>query len=119
MLLVDTSVWVDHLRNENNKLQYDLLQNKVLTHPHIIGEISLGSLKNRRLVLSLLKELPFAAVAQDSEVQEMIERQKLYGKVIGYVDAHLLAATLITPGTQLWTKDKRLHEMALELDVAI
>ena len=93
-----------------------LLENgRVLAHPFVIGEIALGSLRQRSVVLTSLRDLPQATLANDNEVLLFIEREKLFGAGIGYVDAHLLAATKLTPGTLLWTRDRRLREASARL----
>ena len=97
-LLVDTSVWVDHLRKDDTLLAEALAEHRVAMHPHILGEIALGSLKNRRTLLSLLENLPQVPTATDREVQTLIERRRLFGRGIGYVDAHLLASASLAPG---------------------
>jgi predicted nucleic acid-binding protein len=109
MILVDTSVWVDHFRNGNERLTRLLLDQKVLTHPMIIGELACGTLRNRTEILQLLGNLPQAVQASHTEVLHMIDERKLMGKGIGYVDAHLLASVLLTPGSQLWTLDRKLQ----------
>ena len=108
MILVDTSVWIDHLRARDKTLVELLLAKQVLGHPFIIGEIALGHLPERRQVLNSLRDLPQAVVASQDEVLDLIEREHLFGFGIGYVDAHLLAATRLTEGASLWTRDKRL-----------
>lgn len=116
-LLVDTSVWVDHLRKDDPLLAKALVDHRVTMHSHILGEIALGSLKNRRTVLSLLENLPQAPTATYREVQTLIERRRLFGRGIGYVDAHLLAAASLAPGLAIWTRDKRLMGVAGDLDL--
>ena len=118
MILVDNSVWVDHLRHGDPLLAQRLARRQVVTHPFVIGEIALGSLRQRDAVLSTLRGLPAATVANDDEVQGFVERQPLYGLGIGYVHAHLLAAVRLTPGMRLWTRDRRLHEIAARLGLA-
>ena len=118
MILVDTSVWVDHLRSGDGQLAELLERGAVLGHPFVIGEIACGSLSDRGAILALLQHLPMAAVAEPDEVLAYISRHKLHGKGIGYVDAHLLASTALTGGTKLWTRDRRLHAMARELGCA-
>jgi predicted nucleic acid-binding protein len=108
VILVDTSVWIDHLRTSDKTLVELLLAKQVLGHPFIIGEIALGHQPERRQVLSSLRDLPQAIVASQDEVLNLIERERLFGFGIGYVDAHLLAATRLTEGASLWTRDKRL-----------
>ena len=115
MLLVDTSVWIDHLRIGDDALVSALKHDVVVIHPHVIGELALGNLKDRFAVLALLRSLPQAVVATDDEVQTMIEELALYGRGVGYTDAHLLAATRLTAETQLWTRDKRLKAVAGDL----
>ncbi len=117
MLLVDTSVWIDHFRKGDNALAEALENDAVIMHPHVLGELALGNLKDRSAVLSLLRNLPEAVVATDDEVQNIIEEQSLCGCGIGYTDAHLLAATRLTPETRLWTRDKRLSAVAIDLQL--
>lgn len=119
MILVDTTVWVDHLRTGVNRLA-DLLEGGlVVTHPFVIGEIALGHVNPRDEILRLLANLPAAIVATDSEVLEFIDRHKLYGRGIGHIDTHLLAAVKLSAGAALWTRDKRLHGMAAEMGLAM
>lgn len=114
MVLVDTSVWVSHLRSGEFRLGTLLEEGKVVSHPFIIGELACGHLKNRREVLSLLKALPEAATATHDEVLRFIEDQRLMGLGLGYVDVHLLAAARLT-GVPLWTGDRRLRAIAAML----
>ena len=118
MILVDSSIWVDHLRHGNTLLSGHLEAGLVHTHPFIIGEIALGSLRERHRIISALQGLPAAVQASDHEVQLLIEREPLHGLGIGYVDAHLLAATRLMPGMRLWTRDRRLHEVASRMGLA-
>ncbi len=115
MILVDTSVWIDHLRHGDVELTRLLNTGQVLTHRFIIGELALGSLQNRNIVLSTLQNLPQVTVASDEEVLHFIESRALFGTGIGYIDAHLLAAVLLSPGTLLWTRDKRLFAESVRL----
>lgn len=108
MILVDTSIWIDHLRQRNERLSKLLNQGLVLAHPFVIGELALGSLQNRAVILGALQDLPQAPVATEGEVLRFIEQNALYGIGIGYIDAHLLAAVRLSPGATLWTRDKRL-----------
>lgn len=112
MILVDTSVWVDHLRRGDARLVELLESGAVLMHPFVIGEIACGSLADRQTVLDLLQDLPFAVVAEADEILRFIDSQRLHGHGIGYVDVHLLASVALTDGTALWTRDKRLHAVA-------
>jgi hypothetical protein len=118
MVLVDTSVWVDHLRKGNARLKDLLLANEVLTHPFIIGELACGNLKNRTEILHHLDTLPHIVQASHDEVMRLIETRKLYGQGIGLVDAHLLASTLLS-GCQLWTMDKRFEGIARSLYIGM
>lgn len=118
MILVDTSVWIDHLRGTDAPLSELLNEGRVCMHPHVLGEIALGSLKNRAVVLESMRDLPQAAVATDEEVFRFIEDHALFGLGIGYTDAHLLAATKLSPGTQLWTRDRRLSTVSARLGLA-
>ncbi|HHN65493.1 MAG TPA: PIN domain-containing protein [Nitrospirae bacterium] len=114
MILVDTSVWVNHLREGNSKLAELLEMGQVICHPFVIGELACGNLKNRKLILSLLSSLPSAVQAEHEEVLKFIEQHKLMGRGLGYVDIHLLASAMLT-GVPLWTFDKKLHKTACEL----
>jgi predicted nucleic acid-binding protein len=118
MILVDTSVWVAHLRANHEELAGLLNIGAVLAHPFIIGELALGQIRQREIVLTALAALPRAATATDAEVLHFIERHALFGRGIGYVDVHLLAAARLTAAASLWTNDKRLHSVADELGLA-
>jgi predicted nucleic acid-binding protein len=118
MILVDTSVWIDHLRKGNSRLISLLSNAAVLTHPFVIGELACGNLKNRRRILSLLGNLPTSKMAGDKEVLFFIERNDLMGRGIGYIDMHLLASASLSGGTGIWTNDRRLKEVAVQLGLA-
>ena len=118
MILVDTAVWVDHLRSGDEGLMALLNRTQVLMHPFVLGELACGNLRQRAEVLSLLKELPPAIVARDEEVLFYIGRHELMGRGIGYVDAHLMAAVALDGGARLWTRDKRLHRLACDQGMA-
>lgn len=118
MILVDTSVWADHIEREVAALESLLQSGQVLIHPFIIGELAVGNLRWRESVLRDLHLLPRAVVATDAETLLSIEQFRLYGAGIGYVDAHLLISARISPGASLWTFDRRLHDAALRLKVA-
>ncbi len=118
MILVDTSIWIDYLREGVPQLAGLLDHGSVLCHPWVIGELALGNLRNRDRVLSLLRGLPAADMATDDEVSGLIEQERLHGTGIGYVDTQLLAATLLTPGASLWSADQRLDRAAIRLGVA-
>jgi predicted nucleic acid-binding protein len=112
LILVDTSIWVDHLRRGDAGLAALLDEGRVLVHPFVIGEIACGTLSERTLTLDLLKNLQAAILAEHHEVLAFVEQHRLYGKGIGYVDAHLLASVALMPGALLWTRDRRLHATA-------
>ena len=118
MILVDTSVWVDHLRANNAALAALLEAGRVFIHPIVIGELALGALRQRETVLTALSHLRLAIVATDAEVLIFIDRHALFGRGVGYVDAHLLAAVRLTAGAALWTKDRKLHNVADALGLA-
>ncbi len=118
MILVDTSVWVDHLRRGDPGLVAVLERAAVVMHPFVVGEIACGSLKDRQSLLELLHDLPGAVIATDDEAMQFIERHRLYGKGIGYVDVHLLASVALTGGAQLWTRDQRLRQVAASMGFA-
>ena len=115
MILVDTSVWVDHLRAGNQTLGRLLDTGQVLAHSFVIGELALGHLRRRETLLTALADLPQAVVATDAEVLGFIDRHALFGRGVGYVDVHLLAAVRLTQGAALWTQDRRLHDIAAGL----
>ena len=118
MILVDTSVWIDHLRNGNKQLGYLLNGVEVLGHPFVTGELACGNMNNRSEVLELLAKLPTASVATPDETLFLIEQHQLMGSGIGYIDAHLLASVSLTAPAKIWTLDKRLSRVAIELGVA-
>jgi predicted nucleic acid-binding protein len=118
MILVDTSVWVDHLRKGAPVLAAALEQGGVLTHPFVLGELACGDLKNRGEVLQLLGELPGAPMATHAEALDFIERRALMGRGIGYIDVHLLASAVLAGSVRLWTRDKRLAAVAEDLKLA-
>jgi predicted nucleic acid-binding protein len=117
MILVDTSVWVDHLRRRHATLARYLERGEVVCHPFVIGEISLGSLRQRDEVLGLLRELPMASVASHDEVMALVEQRALAGQGIGWVDVHLIASALVD-GVRLWTLDRRLAAVARAVDAS-
>jgi predicted nucleic acid-binding protein len=117
MILVDTSVWIDHLRKADATMRRLLESGKVLSHPLVIGEIAMGSFGRRDTILRELGSLPIATVADHDEVLRFISHQRLFGLGIGYIDAHLLAAVQLTPLAALWTRDKRLVAVAESLDL--
>ena len=118
MILVDTSVWIEHLRAGSNRLRALLFDEQVLCHPFIVGELACGALQKRSDILGMLKALPEAHLVEHREVLSFLEARRLYGRGIGWVDAHLLASTLLTGGT-LWTLDKPLRRAAAALNVLV
>lgn len=112
MILVDTSVWVDHLRRGDAGLIDLLERSAVVMHPFVIGELACGNLRERELILELLQDLPAAVVASPDEVLTFIEHHSLHGRGIGYIDVHLLASVALTPGARLWTRDAKLRKTA-------
>ncbi|MDP1679927.1 MAG: type II toxin-antitoxin system VapC family toxin [Candidatus Nitrotoga sp.] len=115
---MDTSVWIDHLRQGDAELTELLNTGQVLAHRFVTGELALGSLQNRDRVLGALQDLPQAGVATDAEVMSFIAHHALFGIGIGYIDAHLLAAVRLLPGTLLWTRDKRLLAASARLELS-
>ncbi|MBA2666898.1 MAG: type II toxin-antitoxin system VapC family toxin [Chloroflexi bacterium] len=118
MILVDTSVWVRHLREGDARLAADLERAEVWMHPWVIGELACRRLADRAVVLGLLRALPMTPIATDHEVLTLIERRSLMGRGIGWVDVQLLASTLLA-GTRIWSLDRRLAAVAAELGVAV
>jgi predicted nucleic acid-binding protein len=117
MILVDTSIWIDHLRRGDERLARLLDRGEVAMHPFVVGELLLGNVKISRMIDDL-NALPKATVAADDEVLKFVAERKLPGSGIGYIDAHLLAATALTPETAIWTRDKRLLAVARSLFLA-
>ena len=118
MILIDASVWIDHLRSAESVILELVDARKVLCHPFVIGEVAMGRFHNRRVFLSDLGKLRAAEVADHNEVMELVERHSLSGRGIGYVDAHLLASAFLTSEAKLWTRDKRLKEAAKQMKLA-
>ncbi len=118
MILVDTSIWIDHLRSGDSALKTLLEAGRIWTHPFVIGELACGNLSQRETVLSLLEDLPHVKAATDEETLFFIKTNALMGRGIGYVDAHLLAAAALTGPIKLWTRDKRLRAVAESLGMA-
>jgi predicted nucleic acid-binding protein len=118
LILVDTSVWVDHLRRGDPGLLDLLERSSVVMHPFVVGEIACGSLRDRESILELLQDLPPAVVADSDEVLRFIECHALHGKGIGYVDVHLLASVALTESAKVWTRDLKLHRIAVALGCA-
>ena len=116
-ILVDTSVWVGHLRDKDEQLVSLLKRNQVLMHPMIRGELACGCLHNRDQILNLLNNLPRISEATHDEALYCLERHKLMGKGIGFVDLHLLASTFLAKNTLLWTRDRRLHKLSQALNL--
>lgn len=117
IILADTSVWLDHWRRRSARLAGLLEQNSIVVHPFVIGEIALGAITPRAEILQRLRRLHATSVAQHAEVFGLIERIPLWGRRIGWVDAHLLASVLLD-GIRLWTLDRSLARIAHDLGVA-
>ena len=119
MILVDTNVWIDHLRQAEQAMREQLAADNVAMHPMVIGELACGNLPRREETLARLRTLPGLRSLDDEAVVALIESNKLMGRGIGFVDAHLLGAVLAAPaGTLLWTRDRRLHDLADDAGVA-
>src|SRR5438128_11653721 len=118
MILVDTSVWIDHLHRTSPDLVAALERAEVLTHPFVTGELACGALKNREEILRLIETLPSAPVASHEEAMTLLEHRKLMGRGIGYIDIHLLASASLGHDVALWTTDRKLHAIAVELKLA-
>jgi predicted nucleic acid-binding protein len=118
VIILDTSVWIDHTR-ENDAHLFELFkEGRILIHPFMIGEVALGSLRHRDRILASLFKMPRPVVASEEEVLSLIQNRFLAGSGIGYVDAHLLASTRLTAEAMLWTRDKRLRRVAEAMSVA-
>jgi predicted nucleic acid-binding protein len=117
VILVDSSVWIDHVRGTDPILIAMLEEGGVFCHPFIIGEVMMGTPRNRHQVRKLLARLPQMQVATDAEVLEFIEHNRLYGIGIGYIDAHLLASVRLEPNATIWTRDRRMAKTAETLGI--
>lgn len=119
MVLIDSSIWVDFLQSGHEPQLVQLLGlQEVLTHEMVLGEVAMGSEDQRKNALQLLPLLPMAQVADHVEVMALVDRYRLYGRGVGYVDVHLLTTVVLKPGMLLWTRDKRLQAVAEQLGVA-
>lgn len=107
MILVDSSVWIQHFKENSKALRHALENEDILMHPMILGELSLGTYKNRKEILELLSALPMATIASEDEVFVCIEKFRLYGKGLGWIDVNLIASSMLTR-CQLWTYDRAL-----------
>jgi predicted nucleic acid-binding protein len=117
VVLVDTSIWIDHLRNGNGQFKRLLLDTEVVCHPYIIGELTCGNLKNRDEILDLLQSLPITSTITSDEFLFFVSKHRLMGLGIGFVDVHLLASALLSD-VYLWTGDKRLRSAASNLGIS-
>lgn len=118
MILVDTSIWIDYLRRDSDAISAFLTDESILVHEFVVGELALGSIRNRATVVNSLLAMPQAQTATDTEVRAMIDAHALHGSGIGYIDAHLLASALLVQASLL-TLDKRLAVIAQRLGVAM
>jgi len=119
VILADTSIWIDHFRRGDNDLVKIIGNDLLLCHPAVIGELALGSLRDRTAVLTFLRAQRETIVATHDEVMTLIERHSVFSMGIGYTDAHLLASVLLDQRTSLWTRDKRLKLAALKAGAAL
>ena len=117
MILVDTSVWIDHFKRSNKKFSELLENEQVVCHPFVIGELACGNLKKREEILELLEALPKSMLAKQDEVLELIKSGKLYGKGIGWIDAHLITSAILE-NILIWTRDKRLKSICESLKIS-
>ncbi len=118
MVLVDTSVWIEHLRARAPGLAHLLTEGQVLSHLLVVGELACGNLSDRRRILADLSTLPSVKHASHQEVLDLVENRRLWGQGIGWIDSHLLASTLIT-GCEFWTFDKVLHRVARGIGLSL
>ena len=118
MILVDSSVWIGHFREADPELTKVLDDDQVVTHPFVVGELAMGNLPQRVVLLRRLVRLHGAVIASDTEVLQFIEHERLFGLGLGYIDVHLLASTRLTPDARLWSRDRRLADVAQRLGIA-
>ena len=119
MILADSSIWIDNLKKANADFIAKLQTGGIYMHPYVTAELALGHLKNRTKILRWYASLPHISIASHAELLKTIESHGLYGRGVGFVDAHLLASVLLTPGTLLWTRDKRLRAVAEESGIHV
>ena len=119
MILVDTSVWIDHLHKSEPKLADVLARDEVICHTLVIQELALGSIKDRRLLLDSLVQLRGCPLLTQAEILGLVDARQLWGRGLSAIDCHLLGSLLLLPGTRLWTRDKRLRTIAGELEVPL
>ena len=117
MILIDTSIWIDHFRARIDHLLYLAQQDELCIHPFVIGEVASGHLGNRKQTLANLHEIPRVLVAQEDEMLLLIETHKLMGRGLGYVDLHLIASAKLNQ-VKIWTRDKRMKQAAHDLQIA-
>jgi predicted nucleic acid-binding protein len=117
VVLIDTSVWVEHLREGTRLLQALLQKGEAVCHPLVIGELACGNLRNRREVLDLLAALPAARTVEHDEAMSFIEHHRLYGQGLGFVDIHLMASCLLSR-VSLWTRDRKLQNTAMDIHIS-
>lgn len=118
MILADTSIWIDYLRQGEPLLSEQLSHKQVLMHGMVLGELAIGNFKNRQLLLKRWSALPFMQSATDAQVLDFLETRQLMGRGAGWIDLHLLTAVSLTGNVQLWTRDKRLKTIAKNLNLA-
>ena len=118
MILADTSVWVEHLRSTDARLAELLYADRIVGHALVVAEIALGTLRDRNGILGLLDGLPSLPLAEPEEVRALVERRRLFGRGVGFVDVSLIASCLLAPGVSLWTRDRRLDAVAQEIGVS-
>jgi predicted nucleic acid-binding protein len=116
MVLVDTSIWIDHFLNSNQELKELLIAGQVCVHPFVLGELSCGNISNRKEIITLLRALPRIETVLDEEVFVLIEDNKLYGKGLGFIDVHLLSSAMIHH-VSIWTGDRHLHRISKEFGI--
>ena len=118
MLLVDTSIWIDYLRQGDSELAQRVSEGQIVMHGMVLGELAVGNFRQRQLLLKRWRSLPFITTATDSQVLDFLENYQLMGRGIGWIDLHLLTAVSLADETSLWTRDKRLKTIADDLGFA-
>jgi len=112
MVLADSSIWADHIRNPHDQMEYLLATDRIAIHPYVLGELAMGNLPDRTRFLQKLADLPTARKAQDAEVMRLTESGNHFATGVGWIDMHLLAAVLLDDRLKLWTRDRRLNAAA-------
>jgi predicted nucleic acid-binding protein len=118
MILVDTSIWIDHLARSDSILALMIAENRIVQHPFVTGEILVGNPHQRERLQGFLRDLPSIDPVDEGQFHDVLDRAELWGRGLGFVDVHLIAAALIAGDTRIWTRDRRMLDEIVRLDLA-